>query len=279
MKKALEELKSMRLAANETIGGDPRTRPGREMARRQAREKLPDAEASFRKEFSKVGFSVFLNGTRDGVKSFADIAAKEAEVVFLDFRDATRELRTAVQNSLGKNREFSPGCFTVMLREIRQVAADMGLTSIPDIKYEGSAYLPDQESVDALVDQYLMNYLGAEFIALVVERGVSRQAETLTGESSVVPVLLTGITQNLHSKVGGLLNGGRSLETDVPEDVSEEDVLATFKAIKYNLSPSPKAGNGTGDAAVIVGATGPRKPRGAQKKKSEEQSEEQSEET
>ena len=231
MKTALAKYNTVAQAANAVIAGDPRTRPGRESMKRQAQTELPVAEKALGAAFRKVGFPVFLNGTE--TKTFADIAADLAECVTVDFAQATAEVQNAVNASMGvRHREFSPAIFSVMVREIRQVAASLGLTSIPDIAYDGVEYVATPAALAGHVNKYILKYLGADFLAAIIEKQALEHVKKLTGDAPVIPVLISNFDVDLQDAVGAKLFQGKFLAVDTTEALTEKTVTDVFKHIR-----------------------------------------------
>lgn len=234
LKETLEKLKATRVAADASIAGDFRTRPGREMAKKQAQAALPELLRAFAREFHKVGFPVFISGP--GAEKFIKIASEQAEVTSVDYRKATEAIRVATKASIGKNREFGPHNFTVMLREIRQLGADLGLTSIPAPSFENTVVVTTDAEVDDVVDNYLHKHLGADMLALAIESTATRNAEFLQLDGAgVVPVFVVGVPEKMTNSVGQHLFSGKHVTVTAPEDVGTATVLKTFKEVKASV--------------------------------------------
>jgi hypothetical protein len=233
MKQALEKVQATKRVAETEVAGDFRTRPGREMMRQQAKQSLPAVRAEFQKEFKKVGFPIFVSGP--GAEKFTDLALEQAEGLVVDFRSATQELRDATKQTVGPHKEFTLSSFTVMLREIRQLAANMGLASIPMPTFEGTEVANTGADVDKIVDRYLMKYFGPEFLGGVVSLEAYRQAESLSGDSPVVPVVILGVPADQVDRIGAQVLQGKFTVVNATNDVDEKTVTKTFKEVKALL--------------------------------------------
>ena len=166
------------------------------------------------------------------------MAGQDDEIITVDFRKATANIRDAVRNMLGKNREFSPHVFAALIRECRQIGAALGLTSIPSPSYDGPVYLPTDEDTHALVDTYLLKYMGPEFLAMVIEKeAVTAILETDTScAAPIIPVLITGVPVDAQVVVTPRLFGGKSSSFEVgTEAVTEEDVRQAFDGVRAAL--------------------------------------------
>jgi hypothetical protein len=201
------------------------------MMRSQAKAELPALEKELLSTFRKVGFPVFLSGP--GIEAFVKAAAELAETIYVDFAAATAHINDAVVATLGhRHREFSPAVFATMIREVRQAASTLGLTSIADIKYDGPEWLPDAAACAARVNKYLVTYLGPEFLAGIIELKALEQVKKLTCEAPVIPVLISGVTPDLQDRVGPKLFQGKFLAADTDEKTDEKTVTDIFKQIR-----------------------------------------------
>lgn len=233
IKKLLAEIKATRKIANEEVAGDPRTRPGREMLRKEAQRRLETQLSDFSAAFKKAGFVMFVSGP--GKEKFAKLAAEEAETVTVDYRRATAEIRDMVKASIGNNREFGTAQYLVLLREVRALGAALGFSSIPNVNFEDVVAVPRDEDVDVVIDRYLNKQLGSEFITAAIEQQALKQALDLSGESSVIPVVVLGVPEETAELISPRVFSGRSIAVNAAEDVATNAVLAAFKTIKKTV--------------------------------------------
>jgi hypothetical protein len=230
MKKLVQKYEEISARATMTVAGDTRTRPGREMMRNQARAELPAIEKELMVAFRKAGFPVFVTGP--GTAEFVNAARELAEVAFVDLSAATGEIHNAVISTIGHHRDFSPAVFAVMIREVKAIASLVGLTSIPDIKYDGPQFLPDSASCIALVNKYLVTYLGPEFLAGVVELAALKQVKDMECEAPVIPVLVTGLTQEVQDQIAPKLFQGKFVAATADATADEKTVTDVFKQVR-----------------------------------------------
>ena len=238
-KEALDKYRQTRnLADTEVRGIDPRTYPGHEMQRRQAQYELPNTTQNVFSEFKKTGFPVFVDGTN--VSKFVSEASKLTEVVHVDFSKVMEPVMGPVRASMGRNVEFSPSAFSIMVREVRQMGAALGLTSIPSLQYEGPEYVGEPGALDATVERYLTNNLGPEFLGGLVEKAAldSLLESNVVGDNPVVPVLVSKVPPALQEKLGPKLFSGKFVTAEA-SDVSPEAVTEVFKNIR-NLRKQKK---------------------------------------
>lgn len=231
-KDALQKYRETRnLADTEVHGIDPRTYPGHEMQRRQAQYELPNTTKNVFNEFKKIGFPVFVDGAN--LTEFVDSASKLTEVVYVNFSKIVEPVMEPVRASMGRNVEFSPSAFAIMVREVRQLGATLDLTSLPAIQYEGPEYVGDGKALAATVEKYLTKNLGPEFLGALVEKAALTALlnSNLSGENSVVPVLVSNTPTNLQEQIGPKMFSGKFVTAEASNS-SQEAVTEVFKAIR-----------------------------------------------
>lgn len=233
-KETLEKLRTARTTADTPVAGDFRTRPGREAARKQAAAQVPTLEQEFARQFKQIGFPVFVSGP--GTEKFIKLAEDQAEIATVDFRKSTAAIREATRLSIGRNREFGPHNFAVLLREVRQLSADLGLTSIPAPGFEDTKVVTTDEDVEKVVDYYLNKYFATEVLGLAVEKAAVRSAETLSGDNAkAIPVVITGVPAAMVDTIASRIFNGKHVTVEAPESTDANTVLKAFKEIKHLL--------------------------------------------
>lgn len=242
-KDTLEQLRAARTMADTPVAGDFRTRPGREAARKAAAATIPNLEREFARQFKQIGFPVFVTGP--GTEKFIKLAQEQAEIATVDYRKSTGAIREATRLSIGRNREFGAHNFAVLLREVRQLAADIGLTSIAAPVFEETRVVNTDEDVEKTVDYYLNKYFATEVLGLAVERAAVRSAETLSGDNAkAVPVIITGVPADMVDTVASRIFNGRHVAVEASESTDSNTVLKAFKEIKHLLKDQTNSTKG-----------------------------------
>lgn len=237
MKEALKKLNETRFTAENAFPSDPRVRAGWEMMRRQAQADLPTIQAAFDTAFKKVGFPVFLMGP--ATEDFIRLAEEEAEIVVV--RGVLGELRDAVRANVNRSGEFSVSAFTALIRELRQLGAKLGMTSLPSPEFIGEEYVgQDDAKLDAVINRYLQKTVGPDFLAAIIEQEACRKAEALTGDQPVVPVVILGMSPEVATSLGSKVFGKPSLQVVTPETVDADFVTDQFKTIRSTLKTKKK---------------------------------------
>ena len=234
LNQVLKQLKETRTLAESAVAGDFTTRPGREAARNGARQQLPGLKKDFTREFKKVGFAVFVDGKETA--EFAKLATEEAEVVVVDLNKLLEPVRAAARASIGNRKEYGIAAFSSMVREIKEIAYNAGLSSISAPNFDLSEVVSDSASVDTITDRYITRYFADELLVPLIETAAADIASsTLDCESATIPVLIFGLEKSLVNNVGHKLMQGNFISVKLNESVTKEDVVEVFESISAKL--------------------------------------------
>lgn len=229
LKKLVSEFQELNEAANATIAGDTRTRPSREIAKRQAQAQLPEKAREIAAEFKKVGFAVFVDAEK------YDWYLKETrgvtEAMGVDLDSIFAPVYDSVHRVIGKrHREFNPTAFSLMMSMFLDLGKEAGVFDMEPLSFGGNVYLPSEVEVKKLVQSYIQR-LEPSFLAAVVEHHVTPALQGMKLTSSVVPVIISGLPEYMYDSVGNKLFGGRFVVA-VNSSGTTEDVVKTLKLIK-----------------------------------------------
>lgn len=105
--------------------GDWSTRPGIEVMKNQAKERIKDFRQQYFKEFGKTVVKVFLNATREQTESFVKHLNREIDTIGVP--DYYEDIVSIVEPSLGYGREFSSGAYVKTLDAARTISSNFGV--------------------------------------------------------------------------------------------------------------------------------------------------------
>jgi hypothetical protein len=236
MKKALEKLEDARKSALGAIVKDPRSRAGLEMKRRHAEMELPKLKEEFDVAFGKVAFPILVKGTK--AMEFFNLVQTETECVYIT--DPLQNIKRLVALSMGPSKTFNVNAYSILARELRQIAKEANMVVVPAIPdFIREVYSPAADLISDVVNTYVSK-IGPSFMKVLIERDASAKAEGLTGTQPVVPVLISvdWMSQEFFETVVPLLFNcnGKFVEVDTDVNVpSNELVISTLKNIKKSL--------------------------------------------
>jgi hypothetical protein len=230
--KILEELHStQKLAEADLENTDPRTRPGREMLKNQAVEKLNTVKAQAAEAVKKAAFTLCVNGP--GAMNFALIAEDKGAVVV----DSSTLYKTLAQRcwlTIGPRKMFGFTQFSVLQSELRQWAkADK-----VEFKLETTGLdvpVDTFEDVVREVKKAIEASNGLSILKHDIETRALNLVLTEEVESKVVPVILLNTNENDQSSLIGTLFRGKGLTINTDQEVTETTVTKTFEQIKKTL--------------------------------------------
>lgn len=232
MKTQLKEYKKTLALSKTEVAGDPFTRPGREMVRKQAIYSLPNMRKSLLSDFKKVGFPVFLSGAESSV--VVKLASEMTDVISVDFVQATATIRNAIKSGMSrKNQEFSPSMYTYMTREVKALCTDLEM-STPDMTYDGAVYMGTEELLTEGINRYLFKDSMSQFVSALIEQEALNKLAESDIEAPVVVVFVSGVPTPSQDAVARNCFNGKSLSVVADKDVNEEFVTKMLKAVKQS---------------------------------------------
>jgi hypothetical protein len=229
--KVAAELESVRTAIDAPPPTDFRTKGGHDLKKAEAKLALPGVTKKFLNAFKQVGFTVTAVG--EGAEKYANAVSKVTDSVSVDFGKVFGTVHEMVRATMGHGQEFGPNQYSVLSRELRQVAVDNGIQSIPLPQFKGNTYVgTDREALAKVVNEYIEAATGTEISGPAVESTAAQLAEKLRTENPVVPVVVFNITREAAEKVGPRTFQKKYLLVEVPSDFDDEFVINSLKEVK-----------------------------------------------
>ena len=208
LKQALNDFReTLKTSRINPIDGDARTYPARDMMRRQAAVQLPSKRNALAESLKPVSFLVFIDGP--GKDKAISLAAEQAEVVSVDISAVLDGVVESVEATIPKSREFTLNSFFILV------------------------VVKTKSEVATLVEDYVKKFIGSDFlVASITQKVIQAATEELTGDSSVVPVFVAGISKDFSDAVGPKLLGGKYMYFEASEDVEQKEIIKLFNQIK-----------------------------------------------
>jgi hypothetical protein len=214
---------------------DPRWATSFKLMQAEARGSIPGLEVKMEEAFAKVGFPVFVDGPVN--QKLVDLTKAESpDVVGLDAAEPYRYIYELVKASIGKSSTFGPSQFMIILREVRSIAAEHGIASLPDAKATESVFVGTDAALKNVIEGVISDLTSNVLLPVVLQRKATRVAEALDLNSPVVPVYLFNAPQYLAEKLGPKMFQGKHLWINPkPEEVTSKYVIQTLTSIKKTL--------------------------------------------
>lgn len=231
LKSVIKELKDVtKILQQDLEGGDPRTRPGREMLRNQSKEKLETLKKQYKESLNKSVFTIFTTGPKG--EEFAKLAETYGALT-VDGQEFYRNLAKRCEQTMGASRTYGLTQFLTLTSELRMWAQDVGL-KFKDLELATDQQAGTTEAVLEIVKKSIEATNGSTLLKCYLENQVLNLALEQEADTKVVPVVVLNTTEQ-ESLIGTLFRGkGLTLDTNKSE-VNEELVSKTFEQIKKLL--------------------------------------------
>lgn len=234
LKALIKELKdTTNLAKTELLGSDPRTRPGHEMARNQAIEKLPALRKAYMDAFGQNVFVLLPTGKN--AKTFGELAQQEGGAIVVDSSVFYKSLAARCQQTMGVHQTFGVTQFVTLRTQLHTWCRENNVR-MEDLNFANDTITKTSAEVYNKVKELVEKTNGQRLLKTYIEGQVVEQALNQEVDSKVVPVVILNTSEDEQASLIGTLFRGKGLivETDNVE-VKEEFVNKTFKQVQKIL--------------------------------------------
>lgn len=229
-----KKIQETRTIVDNTYEGEPRFKPGHDMRRNEALRALPELQKQIRESFGKLAFSVFATGK--GAADLANAIEIQTPAISVDVSKGFYDtLLPVLKASIGPSRQFGPSQFSILVRELRQLAAQNDIEGLPSVPFSEVIYVADDAALKAVVDTYVNKMGGALLLGAYITNEASKLAESLEKAPAVVPVVITGLSEDQADQLGTKLFQKKFVVVDCPEEVDEAFAVEVLKNIKKTL--------------------------------------------
>lgn len=212
-----------------------KVRPGRESQKRDAQALTNRLKLNYRDAIRKAALGFFVSGP--GSEAFTKQTLEEAQdTLVLNGAALYERIADRIEPSLGVAREFGVGQFSVVVNELRDVIAEIGVVSLPAPKWrEGYTVQNRQELIDH-VRGMIESAAGVELQVYYLERQLCDAGLQAKTSRATVPVIVTGVVAEKAADVGHKLFGeARTIVVTTNADQTKEQTLSTLTHAKKQL--------------------------------------------
>lgn len=215
-----------------------KTRPGMQIAKRQAQNELAGLREVFSEYLHKSALAVFVSGKY--ANDFVSLANQEdPDILHVDLDDVYRRIADVVEPSMRQDREISPTQFSLMLGEYGAIGKSIGLTSMPALKYRQDTPRT-KEALVTFIKNVVRESVGDELAIDTFRKNLLEKAESREYSRSVIPVLVTGATSVEEEQAVNKTCTKGSFSFTIEEEPTKETVDEAFDKIKQTLTTPKK---------------------------------------
>jgi hypothetical protein len=219
-------------------GSDPRTRPGKEAAKRDAQEKLAGLREKYWTALRSGLGAMFLSGPAKNQAAFAKFVAEKAPAPLLQVAadDVYRDIARDVAPFMRSDRSFEPGDYARMLGAIIRICKDLELSEAPRPTY-APAVLKDSEQLVNHIRKLVRTECDDQLNKHYLRKRVFDAAWKIRYQEDVVPVVITGASEEEARGLAPFFNN-RTIHVPASEEPSENSMFKALKALANKLKKS-----------------------------------------
>jgi hypothetical protein len=222
-----------KVALMNTEGVDFKTKPGREMLKASAQEKLKSLNSELQKEVTQSVFTVMVGGT--GAQDLATLAAKNSDAIAVDANEVYQKLAERCLETMGSSKTFGITQFLALRFELTLLGTKFQKPfSLGDFKSD--MYAPTSKDVSSVVESMVKSANGLNLAKAYIEDQTLTKVFENELDSKVIPVFVLNVKDEDQAELGGVLFRGKNISVNVSkEEVNQESVTSIFEQIKKNL--------------------------------------------
>jgi hypothetical protein len=182
--------------------------------------------------------SIWLSGTPEQQKKFAEVAAQEGETLTVSTLGVYERMASDIEPTIGAERQFGGTQLGHLLRSLENVAREAGASFLATPHLLEVVTVSDFAALTLAIRGIIVSQVGEKLNVLHLENEVLNQALTARYSEKVVPVVVLTSPAGESSDLRQGMFGGKGIDFQIPENVEpdKEMVLAVFstfqKAIK-----------------------------------------------
>ena len=236
---SLKEYNDTLALSNLNLDDVPRNvRAGRESQKRDAAANLELVRDRYAAALRKATFGIAVVGP--GTEEFVKIAKEEAEVLVVDGTELYRRITDRVAPSMGTNRDFGVSQYSAVITELRAIAQELNLFSMPSPKWTEPVAVGDDEGLLKYITAMVDSGVGLDLAALYISQQILTAGLAAGADKTTVPVLVTGLGDKATQMLPKLFHEGRNALVQTTSEVTKEFVLDTFNKVKKQIKSSKK---------------------------------------
>jgi hypothetical protein len=233
----IQKIKDAKATISRQPPDDMRFRPGHELAAKQAERELPGLYKALAEDVSSVAVPVYVHGEKAAV--LAKEMGLQTPSAAVDLHALYGPLTEKVRQSIGRANEFGVNQFSLVIRELRQLAIENKLAELSVPKFREPETFSGPEELAKLVLRYAQEAVGDELVVNYIRTQTAEQVAKVVDEKvPVFPVfILNSAPSQRETLTKKLFKRNIDATVNAPSEVDEEAAIAALKTIKESLKP------------------------------------------
>lgn len=225
------------------------------MRKTDAVKELAAVRSQYDAKVKELAFAIFLTGENQWVELFASNAAHEVGTINVGADDFYDKICDTVEPSIGDRGTFGISQLGLLIRALDDLGREMGARNIPIPQIDGVAHTHNRQELRDFVRIIIRKTgVGDQLNAAWIQNETTKKALEIRYNKAVVPVILTGATEDEVATLQTTLFSGTSFVVPVTKENSDLDSVMKClgeirKKIKLQrdsqLPPSSSPSNAT----------------------------------
>lgn len=240
---------------------------GHQMAIREAKDSLVSLKAEYARILFQNASGFFIQGPRDKAYEFAAVAAVNCQLHPFSPEEMYRKLANSVETGMGPAREFNVNQLSVLIRELRELAEDLGIKeSIAAPGIREMVACPTTADVMAYIKKLVQASSGNELMVLFARKVIAAGAMA-AGVEGQLKVAVLDVDQSEAIALKPLFKARRIVNVSADNQIDASFAIETIEGKKVApvVVPTPLSEPVTPPATPEVPPVAPEKKQKATK--------------
>lgn len=220
------------------------------MRKADATTELDTIKKDYEATLKETAFGIILLGDPAEMEKFAKFCADECHTLNVAADGFYDRICESVEPSIGDRKTFGTSQLGLMIRALDTIGRELGARNIPLPQIDDLVHVKNREELRAYVRHLIRKTgIGDTLNAAWIQKETTKRALEIRYSRPVVPVVLTGATEEEASTLQSTLFSGTSFIVPVNKENSDPDsILKCLGEIRTKLKKTPNAVNPVNNA-------------------------------
>jgi hypothetical protein len=239
MIEAIQKVRAAREIIARPLPDEMKFRPGHEMLIKEAQASLPGLLKNLASEVYNVSVPVYVVGPK--ALDLAKLMAEETPAAVIDLNELYDPVTARITLSISGN-EFGINQFSMLLRELRQLAVDNDLAALDRPEFIPETFQSTAE-LRRIIAKNIEKIVGNELtVNYIKKRSALIASEVVTEKVPVFPVMIVGFYGDQTALTKRLFKRNLDAEVYTTSEtvVDSQSAVEALKLVKQTLKESTK---------------------------------------
>lgn len=207
------------------------------MRKADAAIELESLKKDYEATIKSLAFGIFLLGDDEPIQTFSKFCKEECGTLNVSADGFYDKICDTVEPSIGDRKTFGISQLSLLIRALSEMGRELNVRSIPTPQIDDLVHVKTREELRIYVRQLIRKTgMGDTLNAAWIQKDTTRRALEIGYSRPVVPVILTGATEEEVATLQATLFSGPSFVVNVTKENCDPDsILKCLGEIRAKL--------------------------------------------